>query len=418
MEFSVYFQDLRPLCGGKLDDAMAPFSRIWFLPFFSFVGLCPPLGAQNLVPNSSFEVFTFCPPGFGSGGPLQATPWQSGSGGTSDYLNVCANPVTVGVPVNFFGNEPAHTGVAYGGSYYKYFAFEYREYLTCPLLGTLSAGVLYHISFYISLGDNNCGVDKMGVYFSNTAPVWPPSSHMPVTPQFEAQLGYLSNTDGWTLIDGCYTASGGEHWITIGNFYDDANSPIDPNCPLQVNNSYYYVDDVSIDSAINIQNLNFDLGGPIEACDSFVIDPGLSGVSYFWSDGSHGPTLTVTESGTYALTISSGCDAGNDEIDVTINGNHPPVDLGSPQVDLCSGDSYTISLDPDAGDYTWQDGSTDPEYTITSTGTYSVTLDDGGCDQTNDQVQVDVIEPPAPFDLGPDTYVCPGNEITYSFDPS
>ncbi|HEY3386872.1 MAG TPA: hypothetical protein VGK46_10200, partial [Saprospiraceae bacterium] len=53
--------------------------------------------------------------------------------------------------------------------------------------------------------------------------------------------------------------------------------------------------------------------------------------------------------------------------------------------------SYIISLDPMLGDYVWQDGSTDPEYTITTEGIYQVSFDDG-CDITTDEVSVIVIE--------------------------
>jgi hypothetical protein len=45
-------------------------------------------------------------------------------------------------------------------------------------------------------------------------------------------------------------------------------------------------------------------------------------------------------------------------------------------------------------------------------------MDDDGCDVTTDEVTVTVVDPPAPFTLGDDTYLCPGFDITYSFDPS
>jgi hypothetical protein len=50
-------------------------------------------------------------------------------------------------------------------------------------------------------------------------------------------------------------------------------------------------------------------------------------------------------------------------------------------------------------------------------GTYSVTLDDG-CDLSSDALEVSVTDPPAPFDLGADTFFCEGDVIQYQFDPS
>lgn len=65
----------------------------------------------------------------------------------------------------------------------------------------------------------------------------------------------FSDTTQWTQIQGCFTANGGEQYITIGNFnynvntdtlYVGTNNP-DPNYtnPLY-DYSYYYIDDVSL----------------------------------------------------------------------------------------------------------------------------------------------------------------------------
>ena len=110
--------------------------------------------AQNIAPNPSFETYTNCPVGFGQGGPLPAIPWASATLGTSDYFHECAAPNTVGVPQNYFGNEPAHTGVAYGGGYYRYNEFLYREYLLAPLDETMSTGQYYYVSWWTSQADN------------------------------------------------------------------------------------------------------------------------------------------------------------------------------------------------------------------------------------------------------------------------
>jgi hypothetical protein len=141
-------------------------------------------------------------------------------------------------------------------------------------------------------------------------------------------------------------------------------------------------------SGLNVEDLGLDLGDPVTTCDPYEIDPGWTGVDFHWSDGSAGSTLTVTESGTYALTITAGCSAiGIDSVEVIFDGVDDPVDIGPPEVTICDGDSYVISLDPNMGDYEWQDGSTDPEYTITTPGLYQVSFDDG-CDVTTDEINV------------------------------
>ncbi|MCB9276700.1 MAG: gliding motility-associated C-terminal domain-containing protein [Lewinellaceae bacterium] len=73
-----------------------------------------------------------------------------------------------------------------------------------------------------------------------------------------------------------------------------------------------------------------------------VIDPSVHGVNYLWSDGSTEPLLTVAEGGTYAVTVSSGCDTDIESI--TITEQETEVELG-PDLELYLGDS--LQLFPD-----------------------------------------------------------------------
>src|SRR5688572_1356425 len=166
----------------------------------------------------------------------------------------------------------------------------------------------------------------------------------------------------------------------------------------------------------NIGTIPLDLGDDVSACFSYEIDPDNDGPYFEWSTGETTPTITVTSSGVYTLTVSDGCNQGVDDVEVTIGGSYPPVVLG-PDITICNGDEYLISLDPDLSEYTWNDGSSGPEYSITTAGTYSVTLDDG-CLATSDEINVVVMDPPLPFDLGMDQFLCSGDEIGISLDPN
>ncbi len=388
--------------------------KLWIPLPLLFLGVVTHALTQNIVPNPSFEVYTTCPTGFGAGGPLPAQPWKAATAGSVDYFNECAaNSSNVDVPDNYFGSQTAHTGVAYAGGYYRLSSFTYREYLLAPLDVPMNFGSSYDVSYWVSLGGHYCGTTQLGVYFSVNPPPSGGTGVLNVTPQFVANIGFVSDTTNWVLIEGCYVPSGGEQWITIGNFSSDANTPLDPLCNTSLS-TYYYVDDVSVVEGGPAGTLPLDLGAPVTACSFYEIDPGISGVNFFWEGGSTQPTLTVTQSGTYSLTITSGCSIGVDSIDVTIHGLET-VEIGPPETTICNGDSYDISLDPTFGNYTWQDGSTDPNYSITSSGLYQVTLDDG-CQITTDQIMVTVIDPPAPFTLGPDVQLCSGDQIEFNFD--
>lgn len=368
-----------------------------------------PVKGQNLVPNPSFEVFTMCPPSNLNDGPLECEPWLSLSG-SSDYFHTCTDPMYRGVPTNFQGYQPAHIGLAYAGQYTWAFAAGH-EFLTAPLLDNLEADHCYKVSAWINLANEGCGADQYGILLTPD----PPTVFVGNFPQINWGGGILTDTVEWTNVLGYYTAIGNEQYITLGNFRGNSQTGVDPACYGPPAFSYYYVDDVLVEE-IAVQQIDVDLGGPVTVCDSFIIDPGGDpDVVYNWSTGHQGHTLTVYTTGVYSVTASFACTQAVGDIEVTIL-NSIQVDLG-PDLVLCTGDDVEISLDPDAGTYLWEDGSTDPDYTISSPGTYSVTLDDG-CTMSMDEVVVTGMDIPPPFTLGPDTLLCGGDEFTIVLDPA
>lgn len=91
----------------------------------------------------------------------------------------------------------------------------------------------------------------MGAYFSNNLPTIP-LGYVSATPQIVNTSGFLTDTIGWTEIQGCFTAQGGEQYITIGNFNSNANTDtlrIQSTNPLTgpgTDLAYYYIDSVSL----------------------------------------------------------------------------------------------------------------------------------------------------------------------------
>lgn len=374
------------------------------------------LPAQNLVPNPDFETFTECPSDLGNGGPLATPPWINGFGTTADCFHACASYWAADVPVNYFGWQQAHSGFGYIGAIHKSANLVWREYPQTELLSPLEADQLYYVGAYVNQGNYTCGVQHVGIHLSVDQPSWTLPDGIVVGPQIYYTEGFLSDTLNWTVVEGYYLAQGGEQWLTLGNFALDANSPFDPACDGPFVNSYYYYDDVWVIPAEPCDELVLDLGIDVETCFDYTIDPELEGYFFVWSTGSTDPTLTVTESGVYGLTITDSCRVGIDYIEVIILGNIP-VEIGPDSVLLCQGESYNIELDGAYGEYAWQDGSDDPMYVIESPGTYSVIYDDG-CAVSGDTIVVDVLDPPIPFTLGEDTLMCDDAEYFISFDQS
>lgn len=215
----------------------------------AFCAFAPAAHAINLIPNPSFETFSICPPAYGQINVLP--PWDTPTTGTSDAFNACAPNTfpSLNVPQNQLGFQNARTGSGYAGIIPYSAAPDYREYISAPLLAPLSPGQPYTLTFYISVADSaSLAIDRLGAYFS-VGPVGPINNYavLPYTPQVESPVNvYLTNATQWTAITGTFVAVGGENWITIGNFHDDAttNTVVGPG--TWPGGSYYYIDDTDM----------------------------------------------------------------------------------------------------------------------------------------------------------------------------
>ena len=239
---------------------------IIFCVFFAFN--CK---GQNLVLNPSFEDTIPC--GSYQGPPqLPCSSWFWASSGSSDFFSEQPNCMyTLSAPSNFAGFQYARTGIAYSGlgTYVAPFTAipEYREYIEGVLADTLKAGHIYCVSFYVSAADRCKFItDAIGAYFSVDS-IYEPLNNSALSnflPQINNPSGnIISDTLGWTLVSGTYTAQGGEKYITIGNFYGDNNMNIDSlnnNAPLGNSGAYFFIDDVSvIDCTVGIGEVNDNL---------------------------------------------------------------------------------------------------------------------------------------------------------------
>jgi OOP family OmpA-OmpF porin len=195
--------------------------------------------AQNLVINPSLENYITCP-GFGQFSNTYINNWNKPTYGSTDYYhNNCPGIQPI--------SQTPHSGDAYFGIIAYNYGTEYREYATGELSTSLIAGVQYTVSFYVSLNDGYIqAINEMGAYLSTT-PLgpYPNSLHIPVMPQIQNN-NLLSSTSSWMLVSGTFIASGGEQYITIGNFNDDVNTTITMVGNTGSFGAYYFVDDVSV----------------------------------------------------------------------------------------------------------------------------------------------------------------------------
>jgi hypothetical protein len=225
--------------------------------------------AQNLILNPSFELNDSID--CGSGGfdnyyyfpsPHVVDNWYGYS--SPDYYNtLCTNgtlPNQYGfdIPANMFGYSLAKEGNAYAGFISYVRGGSIKEYIYQHLSQPLQAGEIYCLSFFLSKADRvPYAIKSIGAFFSVTTPPITGGYQINAIPQVVNQSGFISDTAQWTQIQGCFTASGGEQYITIGNFTSNANTDtLNVGTNNQVTNgeteSYYYIDDISLIDQITV----------------------------------------------------------------------------------------------------------------------------------------------------------------------
>lgn len=235
-----------------------------FIMLFNVIFINLDLAAQNLVLNSSFEDTTTCPITSPPLSYLRPINWFRPTGGSSDFFNSATNcPWGGGVPNNPFGFQFPKSGMSMCGFavYASPPLLNQREYVSGTLDDTLMHGHEYCISFYVSAANNHkYQTDDIGAYFSNDTSFtdYTMNNVLTLIPQVENTQGnILSDTLGWMQVSGNFIAQGGERFITIGNFKNDANTTLTSLAGAIYNSGYYYIDDVSvIDCTVGINELD------------------------------------------------------------------------------------------------------------------------------------------------------------------
>lgn len=237
-----------------------PAKQFWFIPVF----LVQLVFAQNLAPNPSFETITSCPPGNSGISSGYAPPWNRppGSITTPDLFHSCG---TVGIACsninvpgnNYGGTSAAFDGVAYAGILTYYTACtNCREYIHAPLVSAMVAGTSYEVRMRVKLAPlSRYATDRFGIHLSTTAPTQPSNQPILLTPTWQYP-GVHSDKTNWVLMKFSYVATGGEAYITVGNFYNNASTTITDfgssggSCALVTSGNIYYIDSIYVGTTV------------------------------------------------------------------------------------------------------------------------------------------------------------------------
>jgi gliding motility-associated-like protein len=302
--------------------------------------LCLPLVAQvNLVPNPSFEEYNNCPNIESAYLDSSNTTFKgvkywfkASEDFQSEYHHTCAPHPFFSVPYGSAGFQNTHSGSAYllFLSVAKNNSLEGRRgYSSTLLLNPLYKDSLYKISYWVSLAEMESGnlsnrnllaTSSIGVYFSCEKLFSPSSSYISVNPQVQNNpTRFLDDTLGWMEITGLYRATGGEQYITIGNFNSNENTPIKivryGNTETTQGVGSYYLDDVSLISYGYLQDTYLDT----TLCEGITLTKGIRPGfdSCVWNDGGTSQSRIIEESGLYWVTSYSGNVSVTDTFNIT-----------------------------------------------------------------------------------------------------
>ncbi|MCD4737231.1 MAG: gliding motility-associated C-terminal domain-containing protein, partial [Bacteroidales bacterium] len=150
-----------------------------------------------------------------------------------------------------------------------------------------------------------------------------------------------------------------------------------------------------------------NIGNDTSMCqgDEITLDAGSGYMSYLWQNSSNTQFYTATEGGWYWVTVSNGCGEATDSIFIE-EYPAPQPDLG-PDTTVCNGEVLILETGSQYVSYLWQDYSTQSYYTVISTGSYSVTVENFyGC-FGEDEIYVFISD--SQVDLGEDRNICEGD---------
>lgn len=151
----------------------------------------------------------------------------------------------------------------------------------------------------------------------------------------------------------------------------------------------------------------------VYACDDQLILNAGSGFStYLWSNGISNPSIVITNSGNYTVTVTNaqGC-TGTDvySADIPV----PPYVEITGNANICPGSTTLLSASPGFDQYVWSNSATDPDISVSAGGNYDVTVTDAfGCTTTT-EYGVTQTTAPLPNISGP-SQICASSNATFS----
>ena len=208
--------------------------------------------SENMVENPSFEAIE------GkikrNGAISVAVGWMSPTKTAADLYSSKVKD-GFGTPDNTYGTEAPYDGGNYAGiRTFSYNDKEPRQYVSAKLKLPLRKDAMYCVKFYVSMAEGSkYAANNIGANFSKKQYNIDEDKHILVPTTIQHRDNPVFNAVfGWDEICGTFIAEGGEKFITLGNFYSNAETKnqrlkkMKTFTGTSVMSAYYYIDNVSV----------------------------------------------------------------------------------------------------------------------------------------------------------------------------
>jgi hypothetical protein len=221
----------------------------------------------DTCPNISFNSF------IGLDQICKATPWfqpynpnespsSSGCGGSStDFYHQCADELPFFM--NDFCFQFPNTGSGFSGIVPLWMNNDnYREYLEVKLINELKINKNYCVSWYSNMGEiSRFGCNNIGALFTQDSVFQINPWERIIRNTIVENNEILTDTLNWNLFYKEFKASGGEQFMTVGNFRPDNENLVTSTLNTNSAWAYYLFDDFGV---YELPEISAGLGGEID----------------------------------------------------------------------------------------------------------------------------------------------------------
>ncbi len=154
--------------------------------------------------------------------------------------------------------------------------------------------------------------------------------------------------------------------------------------------------------------------GPTTFCQGgSVMLTANAGTSYMWSNGATTQSITVSSSGTFSVTVTTGsCNSTSPSVTVTVNPVPTATITAGGPTTFCQGQSVLLTASAGSS-WLWSNGATSQSISASTSGNYTVTVTNAsGCSTTSATTTVTVnSNPPATITANGPTTFCQGGSV-------